>query len=394
MPESRVFNDSDDFTPMPTPDQVVGKSEADRLDPIPFQFSDIQAMAVKILKRAGDQGKKILDDARAQVAAMEKQAMDKAYKESFPKGEQDGFAKGEKEGREAAQAEMKAELEKEREALRQEAAAVRGVLEQLAAIMNDNRQQLLAQAEGDLLLLALDIAKRLVGRELSVDPEAVRPIAIEAIGLVTERSGVTVRVNPDDYKVMEESIPDLKAIFPDLGAVTIEADASIERGGIMAATREAEVDMRLATRLAAFEEAILGMSGQQAVAPWSTIEPGAAEKLDHDIEPHPETRHPEQSKEAETPAPEQENQETPEQQSAAPAEAKNDDAENQAANQGNDAGNPIHTPEEGQFELQSLAEHHDNATPETADAQQNATASAEEASRETPAAPEQQEPPA
>lgn len=356
MAEQRVFDDPGEFTPMPTPDQVVGKGEADRLDPIPFQFSDIQAMAVKILKRAGDQGKKILDDARAQVAAMEKQAMEQARKEGFPKGEKEGFAKGEKEGREAARAEMRAELEKERETLRKEAANVKGVLEQLAAIMNDNRQQLMAQAEGDLLLLALDIAKRLIGRELAADPEAIRPIAIEAIGMVTERSGVTVRVNPGDYKVMEEAIPDLRAIFPDLGAVNIEADEAIEHGGIMAATREAEVDMRLATRLAAFEDAILGFSGQRAAAPWSAIEVGAAEKLDHHVEAHPEAEPPEPAMPPETPEQEREKRSETE----AP-EAKAADSEKRTDTVSNGDISPIHTPEEAQFELQSLAAHHDDA---------------------------------
>ena len=271
MADSPVINDSDEFVPMPTPDQVVTQESVEKLDPIPFQFNDIRALAQRILKRATEQGQQKIAAAQKQVAAMEKQASDKAYKEAFPKGEKEGFAKGEKEGREAARNEMLEELEKEKEALRQNFEPAKAVLEQLAGIMNENRQQLLAQAEGDLLLLSLDIAKRLMGRELSIDPDAIRPVAIDAIGLVTDRSGITARVNPDDYKAMEESVPDLKLIFPDLGAVTVEPDPSIERGGLVATTREAEVDMRIATRLAAFEEAILGFSGDAAVAPWSAI---------------------------------------------------------------------------------------------------------------------------
>ncbi len=273
MAEGKVFNDSEEFSPMPTPDQVVREGEAGRLDPIPFQFNDIRALAQKILKRAQEQGQQKLAAARNQIAAMEKEAADKAYKEAFPKGEKDGFAKGEKEGKALADQKMQEELEKERQALRENAKPAVEVLQQIATIMNENRQALVAQAEGDLLLLALDIAKRLVGRELNLDPEAIKPLASEAIGLVTDRSGVTVRVNPEDYKVMEDAVPDLKAIFPDLGAVTIEADESIQRGGLTAATREAEVDMRLATRLKAFEEAILGFSGEEAVAPWSKVDP-------------------------------------------------------------------------------------------------------------------------
>lgn len=279
MSESPVINDSDEFVPMPTPDRVLEGEAGKRLDPIPFEFTDIRVLAQRILKRAQEQGQQKLEAARTQIAAMEKQAQDKGYNEGFPKGEKEGFAKGEKEGMAAAEKRIQAAITSEKESLQQNAQPVTGILEQLAAIMNENRQQLMAQAEADLLLLALDLAKRLVGHELSVDPEAIRPLAVEAIGLVTDRTGITVRVNPEDHRVMHEIIPELKNIFPDLGPVKIEADQSIDRGGIMAATREAEVDMRLATRLAAFEEAILGYSGDAAIAPWSSIPPEAIEQF-------------------------------------------------------------------------------------------------------------------
>ncbi len=260
---------------MPTPDRLVDGDSADRLDPIPFQFNDIRALAQKILKRAQEQGQAKIEAARKQVAAMEKQAYDKAYKEAFPKGEQDGFAKGEKDGMAAAEKRIAESVDKELGTLRESCEPVKNILEQIANIMNENRQALIAQAEADLLLLALDIAKRLVGHELSFNPECIRPIAMEAISLVTDRSAVTVRVCPDDFAVMEKVVPEIKTMFPDAGSIRVEADASLEHGSLMAATRESEVDLRLATRLAAFEEAILGYSGKDAVAPWSSLPPEA-----------------------------------------------------------------------------------------------------------------------
>lgn len=286
-PRSPVVEDTGDFVPMqppsapavrmPTPDQVLHRTDDERLDTVPFEFADIRALAQRILKRAQEQGQQKIEAARKQVAAMEKAAHDKAYQESFPKGQEEGFAKGEKEGMAAAEKKIAAAIESEKESLRQNAAPVSGVLQQLTDAINASRIQLMAQAEGDLLLLALDLAKRLVGHELSVDPQAIKPLAVECIGMVTERTGITVRVNPADYRVMEEFYPDLKTIFPDLGPIQVLPDPEIERGGLYAATREAEVDMRLATRLAAFEEVILGYSGDAAVAPWSQIPPDAIE---------------------------------------------------------------------------------------------------------------------
>ena len=47
MPDSPVINDSDDFTPMPLPGGVVRQEQADDLTPVPFQFSDIRALAAR-----------------------------------------------------------------------------------------------------------------------------------------------------------------------------------------------------------------------------------------------------------------------------------------------------------------------------------------------------------
>ena len=269
-PRSPVINDSDEFVPMPTPNQVVSAENA-RLDAVPFEFADIRALAQRILKRATEKGQATIAAAQKQVADMEKAAYDKAYADASEKARAEGAAKGEQEGMAKAEERINVAIESERESVRQNAAPVTTVLEDLAGALDASRQQLMAQAEGDLLLLALDLAKRLVGHELSVDPEAIKPLALECIGLVTERTAITARVNSADFEVLQDFIPELKKEFPDLGTLQIIPDESIERGGLMAATRESEVDMRLATRLAAFEEAILGFSGDAAVAPWSQI---------------------------------------------------------------------------------------------------------------------------
>ena len=269
MAESRVIDDSGEFVPMPTPGQVLSAGRERGLDTFPFQFRDIRSLAQSMLKKAQEEADRKLEAAKKQIVALEKQAFDKGYKEALPKAEKDGFAKGEKDGLATAEAKVAAAVEAERQSFRQNVLPVSEMLEQLASLLKERRQNLLAQAENDLLRLVLDLARRLVGHELSIDPEAIRPLARECIGLVVERSSLSVRVNPEDLGAMRNSLPELAAVFTDLGAVEIEADPAIERGGLMAATREAEVDFRLATRLAAFEEALLGFSGEGAAPPWN-----------------------------------------------------------------------------------------------------------------------------
>ncbi len=269
MDDSPVINDSEDFVPLAPPRTAITLPTAPggvihaipdeppaKLDSVPFEFADIRALAQRILKRAQEQGQAKIDGARKQVAAMEKEAADKAYQEAFPKGQEEGYAKGLKDGQAEADKKIQEAVAAEKEALRKKAAPLTTALQQIIDAVSESRQALLAQAEGDLLLLALDLAKRLVGHELSVDPEAVRPLAVECIGLVTDRTGITVRANPEDCEVLQDLIPELKSLFTDIGSLHIVPDASVERGGVIASTREAEVDMQLATRLSAFEEVI------------------------------------------------------------------------------------------------------------------------------------------
>lgn len=288
--EPKVINNDDGgFVPMPLPGAFVpADAEAKTPDPIVFQFNDIQALAKKILDRAIQQGQQKIDAAAKLAAQTEKAAFDKGYKEGVEKAQKEGFDKGQKSGMADADKKIQAAIASEQESLRQQASPVVTMLQDLLGLLQASHQELAARAEADLLLLSVDLARRIIRRELSFDPEAIRPIATEAISLVTQRSSIQARVNPVDYAVMEQLVPDLKTLFPDLGAVQIVQDQTINHGDIHVSTRETEIDMRIATALEQFEKAILGYSGPDAQAPWSQIPPEALHAAQQEAAPQPE----------------------------------------------------------------------------------------------------------
>lgn len=319
MPDSPIINDSEDFIPMmPVPDSIIKQDSADDsgLSPIPFQFSDIQAMAAQILKKAQVRADQMLSNARSQVAAMEKQAQDRAYKDGFPKGEKAGFVKGETEGRALAKGEVAKAVEEERAVFRKNSEPAIKALDEVLKAVREVRARLSSQAEADLLLLSMDVAKRLVAHELSFDRKSILPLTLEAIGLAVDRSSLVIRINPEDMAVLEAEKPELAAVFPDLGPIRLEANPEVARGGVVVYNRTMEVDMRLAVRLAALEDAILGVSGDDAEAPWSRVSgeagplpPPQREEMLGDngskVEPEPDIPAPsdEPPPEADTPAP-------------------------------------------------------------------------------------------
>lgn len=222
-------------------------SGGDRQSLIAFNVPDLKALAAKILRRANEVAQQKIQAAQQTVAQMEK----KAFDEAAAKGYADGVKRGESEGRAAGEKTAREEFQKN-------TGAVAGALQNALRDMAEKKVALQAEAEADLLRLAVEVARRIVRREVEVDARFVVPIVGEAIALTNNRSDLIVRVNPADEKVVKEELPGLRVLFNDLGRVELRADSGIEPGGAVVMSREGEVDMRLLQQFKALELALVG----------------------------------------------------------------------------------------------------------------------------------------
>ena len=222
-------------------------SGGDRQSLIAFNVPDLKALAAKILRRANEVAQQKIQAAQQAVAQMEKKALDdaaaKGYAEGVKRGESEGRAAGEKAAREEFQ---------------KNTAAVAGALQNALRDMAEKKIALQAEAEADLLRLAVEVARRIVRREVEVDARFAVPIVSEAIALTNNRSDLIVRINPADERVVKEELPGLRVLFNDMGRVELRADSGIEPGGAVVMSREGEVDMRLARQFRALELALVG----------------------------------------------------------------------------------------------------------------------------------------
>lgn len=118
-------------------------------------------------------------------------------------------------------------------------------------------------AEADLRVLAVRIAERILGREISLQPDAVTDIVAEAL-----RSGggagpreVILRVHPDDLRALERGRPRLLARCAQAQVLHLRADPGVSRGGCIIETELGTVDARLPVQLQAIERALLSSGG-------------------------------------------------------------------------------------------------------------------------------------
>lgn len=171
----------------------------------------------------------------AQVEAVQTQA----YEEAARDGHKEGFAKGHEAGVQAARAEMSTQVAR---------------LESFLTYLCEPVAQVDEEIEQQLLLLAMTVARELIGHELKTDAARVAAGvrgAVEALGAV-ERE-VRVVVHPDDHRLLRsgDNESDMEP-----GWQFIE-DASVTPGGCRVLCGSSVVDATLERRLAEIVGAVL-----------------------------------------------------------------------------------------------------------------------------------------
>jgi flagellar assembly protein FliH len=121
-------------------------------------------------------------------------------------------------------------------------------IEELASL----RPAALAQAEANLLKLALAIARRVLHRELSIDPEAVEGLVRVALEKVRVEEVRRVRVDPAHAAALKAALERL----PGARGIEIQADPRLERGGVVLETGRGNLDASVDTQLAEIERGL------------------------------------------------------------------------------------------------------------------------------------------
>jgi flagellar assembly protein FliH len=157
------------------------------------------------------------------------------------------FAKGYDDGMAAARKEIDAAIAK----LRARVAHLDSIIGSLARPF----EQLDAEVEQQLTLLALTVGKQMVRRELRTDPAQVISVIRESVGrLPAAARDIRVLLHPDDAAVVRE----LLAQPSSERAWSIVEDPALTRGGCVVKTEISQIDARLDSRLNAVVAAAFG----------------------------------------------------------------------------------------------------------------------------------------
>lgn len=124
---------------------------------------------------------------------------------------------------------------------------------------------IVADAEKDIVDLALKIAAKVIGRDLERQPEVLAEIVATAIESARSAKAMILRVNPEDGKLLREKRPRLMELVGRAVDITIRDDADVEKGGCVIQTEFGVIDGQLRTQFEMLRNVLMPADAKKEV---------------------------------------------------------------------------------------------------------------------------------
>jgi flagellar assembly protein FliH len=156
-----------------------------------------------------------------------------------------GYRDGEAAGRTQANAQVQPLLEK-----------LARSIQEIAAV----RSKLRAEAESDLLKLSLAIARKILHRELSTDPDSIAGLIKVCLEKIRQQEIVRVRIHPQHHPAVQQLLARISSGVP----IELLSDQKLQLGGVVIETARGEFDASVDLQLKEIERGLTDRLGGRA----------------------------------------------------------------------------------------------------------------------------------
>ena len=126
---------------------------------------------------------------------------------------------------------------------------VQRLLHEMVMSFSRQRDELLAELRPSIVRLVVGMARRVVGRELRTDREAIRRTIDEAVSELGRSGRIVARTAPPDAAELRRAIDDGLWTPPTMVELDIVADPAVSPGGCVLESDYGSVDATIATQL-------------------------------------------------------------------------------------------------------------------------------------------------
>ena len=202
-----------------TSSRILQESELGAVRPMAWSAGNVPAPPAPKIAKAPPAGAKVFEDAH----------QDEAKKEAY----QRGFSDGRATGQEQAAAELKPVMDR---------------LSRSLADLASLRSRVRKSAESDLLKLAIAVARRVLHRELTLDPSSIEGLIRVALEKLESRELCRVRVHPDQEPVIRTLLSRFSA-----APVELTPDPTLQCGDVLFETPHGTLDGSIEAQLEEIE---------------------------------------------------------------------------------------------------------------------------------------------
>lgn len=229
---------------------VTGESETTSLD-----VEHLRNQAKEILQETEQMVKELIETARLEAEKIIGSANEEAGKiidegrNRLKQIEEDAFKKGQANGYQDAKNKFEDDYRAK-------------VLEAKELVENaiEERDQIIAGSEEEIVQLAIAVARKIIGQDLTVNPDSIVDIVKRAIQKATDREELTVRVNPDNLDDTLNGKDKITQAVKGVRKLKILADKAIAAGGCVVESSNGTVDARVERQLKEIEQALMEVS--------------------------------------------------------------------------------------------------------------------------------------
>jgi len=141
--------------------------------------------------------------------------------------------------------------------MQEERAAFSKRVAEIEADIDERVDTAWAGLEPEILKLALEIANKVVHREISESEDFVIQTIKSSLYQLRERQDLKIRVNPSDYDLVREHKDDISSACDGVRHLEVIEDRRVDQGGCIIETAGGQLDARIDTQLQEVERALM-----------------------------------------------------------------------------------------------------------------------------------------
>ncbi len=134
------------------------------------------------------------------------------------------------------------------------------IVEHLADTLEDTRRQVdefWITVEPEILKLAVDVARKVVHKEINESPDVVLNTVKIALYQIKDRQALKILVNPADYELLREHKEEIMGSCDGMRSLEIVEDRRTQQGGCLIEAENGNLDARIDTQLREVERALM-----------------------------------------------------------------------------------------------------------------------------------------